>query len=156
MTIPENAPTFEVDNLHSVGQIVDRRDHLLRIEGDFSIVVGDAPLAVIECFTPVELAGALARWLRVPSEQRDDFEFESMDGGVRSDVPDRFWQKLVWFRRARDGWTIGMALEEVPDSTTYALETLDRVSRAYIARLEAAVRDQLGIDIRPALGIIRA
>lgn len=115
-------------------------DTVTSVVTDFEIDVDGECLFSETSFPVIELAGALLRWKSVSGEGRCDFEFESMD----FEEPG-----LMWIRREGDGWRVGSLLQEFPDLTVRSADELDRAIDGFVADLERAAREELGLRLGP-------
>src|SRR5712691_9150890 len=129
---------FLIENLHrDIPKIKSRIDRLLRIVGDFSIVVGRRILYRESEFPLVEFAVQLSRWwLTTGASEHQDFSYESVESEVLG---------LVWFRHQADGWRIGSAQQAYEELHYFTTGEISAASENYARTLRARVRAELHI-----------
>jgi hypothetical protein len=124
-------------NLHFDGDIQTRWDVLLRIVGDFSLLIRDRVVYREVEFCLVEFAVALANWFAIATDLGPDFEYTSLESETEG---------LVRFtRRAVGTWRVSAAYqdEEVQDALTTA--ELKVAAIEYIRDLRASLEHKVDI-----------
>lgn len=124
-------------NLHFDGEIQTRWDVLLRIVGDFSLLIRDRVVYREVEFCLVEFAVALANWFAIATDLGPDFEYTSLESETEG---------LVRFTRHAPGtWRVSAAHqhEEVQDALTTA--ELKGAAIRYIRDLRASLEHKVDI-----------
>lgn len=122
---------FVFSNVHLDGEIRSKWDVLLRIVGDFAIIVRDRPLYQEVEFCLVEFAVALANWLATADDGGPDFVYTSMESATEG---------LVRFTRIEHGiWRISAAHEPYDEHVQLTTEQVRATAGAYIHELRGAL-----------------
>jgi len=118
---------LEFSNLHFDGEIRTQWDVLLRIVGDFAILVrGRVAYREVE-FCLVEFALALTNWLVTATDQGPDFIYTSFESDT---------QGLVRFTRLNPGvWRVSAAHEEWGQTDSLTTAELRNAALIYIRDL---------------------
>ena len=115
-------------------------DLLLKIVGDFEILIEGRPLLFETEFCLVEFALQLARWIEsIGRGTSADFEYVSME----SEAP-----ALVWFRRRADGWELGALEPEGREHRVVDLDDLLLASKNFLRDLRSQVELKLQVDLK--------
>ena len=128
---------FEFGNLHFDGELRSKWDMLLRIVGDFAIIIGCRRLYAEVEFCLVEFAVALANWLATASDNGPDFVYTSMESESEG---------LVRFTLCGPGaWLVSAAHQDYAEPIQLTTEQLMEAAGAYVNELREALLP--GIDI---------
>jgi hypothetical protein len=123
-------------------QLLDRWDSLLRIEGDFAILVEGRGLYTEVLFPLVEFAVEALKWIGSPGEP-DGFLYES----VEAEEP------LIWIKRTddEDGWQVGKIHESYSEPAVFTTDDIRSAISTYVEDLRTILNRDFGIDIDPVL-----
>jgi hypothetical protein len=116
---------------------------LLRIVGDFSVLVNGRELYAETEFCVVEFAAAAAAWLRDGMPGGHDFVFTSMEAEEAG---------LVRAEKGAGGWRLGSVHQQSWEDCLVDPVELGRALTSYVQGLADEVELQLGIDVAPLLG----
>jgi hypothetical protein len=124
-------------NLHFDGEIRSRSDVLLRVVGDFAVLIGERRLYQEVEFCLVEFAITLARWLAAATDDGPDFVYTSMESEIEG---------LVRFTRVAHGaWRISAAHEQYDEVRQLTTEQVKAAARTYIHGLRGALLPAIDI-----------
>lgn len=110
-------------------------DVVANLEADLRLEVDGEEIYAEASFPVAELAAGLARWSTTPSDDRPDFEFDS----ISAEEPG-----LIWIRRVDDGWRVGSIRQEKPDLRAFSGPEIDQLVQDYIGELRDRVEETYG------------
>jgi hypothetical protein len=138
------AITFE-DAAFERSTLRDEYDLLLGVVATLTVSVASRIVYSEPMFPIVELRVAFDRWLRSPSCELSDFEFESMES---DDVG------LVWVRRQPSGaWRAGSVHQDDLALDEMGFEDVAHARRVFIEAVDSWTRDHLGVEVRDVVEI---
>ena len=133
---------FQFERLRrDVPEIKSWADALLRVVGDFRIVVSSNVVYSETEYCVVEFGYHLHRWLVCQSPPLPDFAYNSMES---DDNP------VVWFERVGADWRLGAfgqdsVSERIPNAD------LKAAARAFLTELDARTRTEVDLQLLPVL-----
>lgn len=113
-------------------------DIVANLEADIRLDVGGHAVYEEVSFSVAELAIALARWSKVPPDDRPDFEFDSMSAEELAKLG------LIWIRRVDDGWSVGSIHQERPGFRVVTATEIEALVGDYVAQLSDRVQTTFG------------